>query len=283
MHSIGYHAIGYHTQQKLHAFCHNTFMQSLYDPQAMLDALRASSAAITTSHIPTMQARSDRLLSSASTQRAVYASGVDDVIGELMREQGKVQAAMQRGAVECVKRVDADVDVVMVSGGQLESMGRLCEATLTDNAVHVMEIAYAVCEFRAVDTALQAPVWCKRESGLSDVWCAAGKVPLSECDVDKGACVVRGQGVEAYISDSTVSDEHNKMQLVCMTSKGVPVPYISVSDVGLECIGGEGYFGECVGCEIMSPGVIEMVYCVESTGDLELLIRILGEVVLVSV
>ena len=82
----------------------NTVMQpitaeALDDVNAMLASLKASAAAMATTHIPTMQARSDRLLSSAAIQQAVYASGVDDVIGELVRQQGKVGAAMQRGVV----------------------------------------------------------------------------------------------------------------------------------------------------------------------------------------
>jgi hypothetical protein len=252
---------------------------ALNDPCAMMTALRASALDITNAHIPTVRARSDRLLSSAVTQEAVYVADVDSVIKLLAGQYDKARCAMQRGVATCVKRVDANVDVVMVSGGQLESMGRLCEATFTDNAVHVMKMADAVCEFRAVDTALRMPAWCQSESGLSDVRCAIDKVLLSECDVDKGACVVRGRGVEAYVSHN---DEHNNMRLVCVTSEGVPVPYISAGDVGLEFVGGEGCFGECVGCEIMSPGVIEMVYRVEGTGDLQLTTKLFGEVIVVS-
>ena len=78
-------------------------------------------------------------------------------------------------------------------------------------------------------------------------------------------------------------DEHNKVQLVCVSSGGVPVPYLSAGDAGLECVGDAGCVGECVGSEVVSPGVIEMVYRVEGTGDMQLTVRILGEVVLVSV
>jgi len=218
----------------------------------------------------------------------VYAAGVDDVIGELVGQQGKVGAGMQRGVVACGKRVDGDVDVTMVSGGQLASVGKLCEATLAgngDDVVQVQGMADAVCEYRAVDITLQMPVWCENGSGMRGLLSAVGKVPLAECDVDKGACVVRGQGVERYIPSLAErhGDGHNKMQLVCVSSGGVPVPYLSAGDAGLECLGDIGCVGECVGCGVVGPGVIEMVYRVEGTGDVKLIIRLFGEAVLVSV
>jgi len=262
--------------------------EALGDAHEMLAALRASAHAITTTHIPTVEARSDRLLSRAATQQAVYAAGVDDVIVELVGQQGKVGAGMQRGVVTCVKRVDADVDVSVVSGGQLASVEKLCEATLASgdyDAVHVMEMADAVCEYRAVDTTLQMLMWSESDSGMRGVMCAIGKIPLTKCGVDKGACVVRGQGVERYVPSSTKlhGDEHNKVQLVCVSGGGLPVVYLSAGDAGLEFVGDGRCVGECVGCEVAGPGMIEMVYRVEGTGDLQLVVRIFGEVVLVSV
>ena len=170
-------------------------------------------------------------------------------------------------------------------------MGRLCAATLAGSDSHVMrmgrviEVADAVCEYRAVDTTLQMPVWSVSDSGMRCVLCAIGKAPLTECDVDKGACVVRGQGVETYVPSSAEwrGDEHNKMQLVCVNSGGVPVPYLSAGDAGLEFVGDGGCLGECVGCEIVDPGVIEMVYRVQGTGDLQLVVKLFEEVALVSV
>ena len=38
-----------------------------------------------------------------------------------------------------------------------------------------------------------------------------------------------------------------------------------------------------VGCEVVGPGVIEMMYRVEGTGDVQLTVRLFGEAVLVSV
>jgi len=192
--------------------------------------------------------------------------------------------------VTCGKRVDGDVDVMVVSGGQLASVGRLCEATLSSDGSDVMrigrviEVAKTVCEYRAVDTTLQMPVWCESDSRIREGLCVVGKITLAECDVDKGACVVRGQGVETYVPSSAElrGDEHNKMQLMCVSSGGVPVPYVSATDVGLECVGDGGCVGECVGCEVVGSGVIEMVYRVEGTGDLQLTVRLFGEVVLVS-
>jgi hypothetical protein len=264
--------------------------ETLYDPLAIVTALRASAATITTTRIPIVQARSDRLSSSVATQQTVYAAGVDDAIGKLLCQQNKVGAAMQRGMVACGKRVDADVDAAVVSGEQLKSVGKLCEhweatpASHSDS-VQVLETAYAVCEYGTVDATLQIPVWSESYSGMRDVLLAVEKVPLTQSDVNKEACVVRGQGVERYVpsSEKRHGDEHNKMQLVCVSSGGVPVPYLSASHVDLDCVGDGSCFGECVAREVVGPGVIEMTYRVEGTGDLQLAVRVLGEAVLVSV
>ena len=50
---------------------------------------------------------------------------------------------------------------------------------------------------------------------------------------------------------------------MCVSSGGVPVPYLSAGDAGLECVGDERCVGECVRCEVVGPGVIEMMYRVE--------------------
>ena len=203
-----------------------------------------------------------------------------------MCQQGKVRTAMQRGVVECVKHVDANVDASAVLGEQLASVERFCEETGNGSDVMrmggVIKVAKTVFDYKAIATALRMPVWSESSNGMGNV---LSTIPLTQCDVDKGACVVQGRGVEAYVSSSEdrFGDEQNKAQVSCVSSGGMLVPYISESDVDLECVGNGGCFGECVKCAVVGPGVIEMVYQVEGTGELQLTVKVLGEVVLVSI